>query len=120
MTFAYDVSGILDVEVRVVATDQTISKTFVRNVDLSPLELERAQARIRQLKSDPRHRPRYRDALARAELLWSESSPQRRVQLGHILSAFEEALDAGHPGEIDRIYQAVLATCRTMDDDERW
>lgn len=120
LTFAYDVSGILDVEAKIEATGATVAKTFVRDRSLSPQDIERARARLRQIKTDIRQRPRYREAIARAELLWREGDAERRHALGYALTAFEDALATGDPTVIEPYLQHLLHCCRTIDHDERW
>ncbi|MEM9691417.1 MAG: Hsp70 family protein [Myxococcota bacterium] len=120
VTFTYDVSGTLDVEAIVIATGQSVSKTFVRRGGLSREETERAQARIRQLKTDPRDRPRYREALNRAELLWSEGTAAERATLELAITEFESAIEDGKPGPIEEAYATLCETCRRIDHDERW
>lgn len=120
VTFTYDVSGTLDVEATVGTTGAKTQQTFARDTSLSPEEAERAMARIRQLKADPRARPRYREALARAELLWREGDPEIRVTIDAALAAFEAALAGGDGNEMEERYRALTALCQKMDGDERW
>jgi len=122
VTFTYDLNGILEVEAVVEATKKKVTQVFRRDgAPLGKVDLERASARMRQIKADPRERPRYRDLLARADLLWKEASTDaRRVPLGQAIDAFEAALATKTPETIESAYRVLLAACERLDGGERW
>lgn len=120
VTFTYDISGILEVSARVPGTDTTASEVFVRNRALGTKEIDVAMKRIQQLKADPRQRPKYRDLLGRAELLWAESPPELRDRLALVLDQFEDALASANPMAMERSYEVLLDVCNRHDGGERW
>jgi molecular chaperone HscC len=121
VTFTYDLDGILEVEARVRATGESISEVFHRKGGRpTGADFERAMARIRQIKADPGQRPRYRDLLARADLLWKEATGDRRHVLGQGIEQFESALASRAPQAIEDAYRSLLALCERIDGGERW
>ena len=119
--FTYDLNGILEVEITVLATGRKVSKVFHRNAEtLTPEQLEVAARRIERLKQDPREAPRVRDAIARAELLIQEADPSSRGHLEAALDALEDALARRDPQAIEASLQELLSRCRDLDEDERW
>ncbi|HTE54241.1 MAG TPA: Hsp70 family protein [Kofleriaceae bacterium] len=121
VTFTYDLNGILEVEVKVVATGKTVSEVFRRDgTRPSAAELDRAAARIRQLKADPRQRPRFRDLLARADLLWKDVADHRREMLSSAIDQLEAAMATRTPQAMDEAYRSLLAVCERIDGGERW
>ena len=119
--FTYDLNGILEVEARVVATGKTFSKVFSRSgTGLSEGELERAAKRIAKLKADPSQKPRNRDLLLRAEMLWRELPAEEREILDHAITSFEESIENRNPAEIKKAYDFLKAYCERLDEGERW
>lgn len=65
-------------------------------------------------------RPRYRDLVTRAELLWKDLSEQDRERLGIVLQRFEQLLAFGTENEIEELYNILLELCVDFDNGERW
>jgi molecular chaperone HscC len=121
VTFTYDLNGMLEVRARVVATGTIFSAVFNRSGrDLDEAELDRAKKRLQALRSDPAERPRYRDALARADLLWKELPPDGRSELEWAITQFESALAEREAKPIEQAYEALIKTCERLDGGERW
>jgi molecular chaperone HscC len=121
VTFTLDLDGILEVEAEILATKVKSAKIFQREGDaLSEKRLERARERIRALKTDPALRPRHRDLLGRADLLWREVTGDARQLLELGLRAFEGALAGRDPDTISQAYDQLLGICSALDQGERW
>jgi molecular chaperone HscC len=119
--FTYDQNGMLEVEAEVVDTKKVASAIFRRSGgEVTGGELEAARARLKAARADPMDRPRYRDLIARAKLLWQESDRAQQIRLDDLLEAFEAALDGRNPQELERAYTALLAHCQASDHDQRW
>ncbi|MEM7584250.1 MAG: Hsp70 family protein [Acidobacteriota bacterium] len=93
--FTYDLNGVLEVEVTVMATglkkDLVLEQTTGR---LSTKELERARSAMASLKFHPRDALPNTTALARAEALHVELLGAPRQHLAHNIAAFRAALDS--------------------------
>jgi molecular chaperone HscC len=87
---------------------------------LSESELKKAAARLEKLRRDPRHTPRYRDLLLRAELLWKDLPPEGRSVLAAAMDQFEDALASRNPGEILEAFRLLEEMCEGWDEGERW
>lgn len=121
VTFTYDLNGILEVEAEIAATRKKFSKIFHRNgKPLEGVALERARDRLNALKVEPAMRPRYRDAIGRAELLWRDLGPAERDVLTNALSFFEDALASRDSAQIELGHSMLLDICRRFAGDERW
>ncbi|MEM6531276.1 MAG: Hsp70 family protein [Myxococcota bacterium] len=120
VTFTYDISGILEVTARLPGTDNVTREVFVRNRALGEQAIEQAIKRIQQLKADPRERPKYRDLLGRAELLWAESPPELRDRIALVLDQFESSLASANPSAMERSYEVLREVCNRYDGGERW
>jgi molecular chaperone HscC len=120
--FTYDLNGILEVEARLLEKpDVVVTRLFERgSASLDKKAMERARARLRQLKADPKERPIYRDLLGRANALFEEVAPAERQTLDFGISQFEAALESRTPKEIDSSYEMLLRICTHIDDGERW
>ncbi|MCE9579883.1 MAG: Hsp70 family protein [Deltaproteobacteria bacterium] len=119
--FTYDANGMLEVEALVPETKQVVTKVFTREGgELVGAALEAARARLRALRADPLERPRYRDLLARANLLWAEADPAARGELSLAIDACEAAAADHQPQAIDRAFAALEALCVRIDRGVRW
>ncbi len=120
--FTFDLNGILEVEARVDGVERTFNRIFQREggAKLDAAALETARSRIAALKADPRERPRYRELLARADLLWRELPVEGRYTLDHALDSFEGALRGTDPKAVERAFEALQGVCERLDGGERW
>jgi molecular chaperone HscC len=120
--FTYDLNGMLEVEAMVEETKKTVSAVFERTGGkrLTGAELEAARNRLRAIRADPMDRPRYRDLMSRAKLLWHDGDGTLRARLDPLLERFEEVMEARNPTELERAYQALLDVCQAIDRGERW
>jgi hypothetical protein len=112
----------LEVEAMIEETKKTVNAVFERTggKQLAGAELETARNRLRAIRADPMDRPRYRDLMSRAKLLWHDGDAALRARLDPLLERFEEAMEARNPTELERTYQALLDVCQAIDRGERW
>ncbi len=121
VTFTFDLDGILGVSAEVIDTGQRFEAVFSRSgEELAGERLERARERMSSLRSEPGERPRYRDLLARAELLWGEIPADERRELEAHIQLFERALADRDPDAIEAAYAALHELCESLDEGERW
>ena len=119
--FTYDLNGILEVEAQVIETGETFSRLFDRQgVQLSGDAMDAAREQLRRLKADPLERPKYRDIVNRANLLWSELGHTDNDALSLAMDEFEAALATHTPQVIEACYQKLLEVCKHYDRGERW
>jgi molecular chaperone HscC len=120
--FTYDLNGMLEVEAVIEETNKSVSAVFERTGGkrLAGAELETARNRLRAIRADPMDRPRYRDLMSRAKLLWHDGDAALRARIDPLLERFEEAMEVHNPAELERTYQALLDVCQAIDRGERW
>lgn len=91
--FTYDMSGLLEVEITVLATGKKTSKIFEeRPGSMSPEQIEAAMRRLAPLKIRPRDLPPNRARLERANRLYAELTGGLRASLNGLIDQFEAAL----------------------------
>jgi molecular chaperone HscC len=116
ITFTFDVSGLLEVSVKNVESGKDYREVFQRGQrKLVGEALERAQQRLRSLRVNPKMRPRYREALARAEALWKHNTGSDRDFIGQEIDRFEAALETHTPKVMDAALQRLYETCRSLE-----
>ncbi len=121
VTFTYDLSGILEVQSRLLETEQLCAKLLARDGrTLQRQELEQAQARITQLKMDPAERPAYRELLARANVLWADLVGDDRRALGDAMRDFEAAMATRTPRVFSAAEAVLRSACEHFETGERW
>lgn len=119
--FTFDLDGILEVEARVATMDKHFTQIFQREgKELDAVAMERVRDRMRALKADPHDRPRYRDALTRADLLWRELPAEKKPLLDHAIDAFEGALRSDDSEAMSAAFERLQTLCERLDDGERW
>jgi len=91
--FTYDVNGALEVEVRVVSTDQVQRRVFRNHADLADSDLESRFAALAGLKVAPREQAENRLLVARAERIYAESLGEKRDRVAEALRAFSNAIN---------------------------
>ncbi|MCA9520512.1 MAG: Hsp70 family protein [Myxococcales bacterium] len=126
VTFTYDLDGILAVEAEILATGAVIQRVIRRRNGGLPAEraddLRERLAMLKRLASKPtlRERPKYRDLLARADLLWRESAGSDRRELAEAIARFELLLDVGDREAAESVSAALELLCEAIDGGERW
>ncbi|TDF81116.1 molecular chaperone HscC [Pseudomonas sp. H9] len=101
--FSYDINGLLEVDVTLLAT----GKKHSHSIDRSPTGLDQkarkaSHARLAELKIHPRDALPNRTLLARLERAWMQSLGEDREQIGAWLDDFSTALASQQPEQIKR------------------
>ncbi|WP_223643406.1 Hsp70 family protein [Corallococcus sp. EGB] len=113
--FTYDLNGILEVEVTVVATGR--KEAFVieqRPGRLTPAQIEEARQRMSALKLHPRDALPNTTVLARADALFVQLTGLPREELASVIAAFRLALEAQEPGRIAEVRERLNAMVRAF------
>ena len=106
--YTYDINGILEVEVTVVATG--IKKTMVIEKNpgyMSKEEVEKRLEELKEIKIHPREKEENKHLIARGERLYEESIGLARTYISEGLSRFEDALDRQDEREIVQAYEEL-------------
>jgi molecular chaperone HscC len=113
--FTYDINGILDVEAIVPGTGRTFEAVLTSNVKgLSAKELEKAVARMKEVKFFPRDEARNQRLLLFCERATAELDPAARQALEDSLDRFELAMSSGDRRLFDESRQALLVTLSAL------
>ena len=121
VTFTFDLDGMLGVHAQIQSTKKSFEAMFNRSGEtLDPERMEAARERFLQLRSGPEQRPRYRDLLARADLLWREVDAELRPVLEVYIHQFEEALTTRDAAVMNECFAELSEFCDRIDDGERW
>jgi molecular chaperone HscC len=100
--FTYDMNGILEVEVTVLATNKKHNQVIEqRPGTMSKEQIADAIRALQPLKIHPRETPAHRARLERANRLYSDLSGDLRESLNHWVDAFEGALASQQPSRIN-------------------
>jgi len=118
--YSYDMSGLLEVDVKVKSTGKTYNKV-INNAPgaLTDEQISRAKATLSQLKFHPRDSEKNRSLVARAERIYSCFLGSKREDVGQLISRFEHILDNQNPREIQQA-QVVFSEALDSFDSERW
>lgn len=119
--FTYDVNGLLEVEVTVVATGET--KRLVIESGEAHMPAEDIARRLRALsvlKVHPRDTLEYRTLLARAERLYEQLLDEPRDRLGRIIPRFEQVLATQDQRLIAREAMAFREVLSVVERDDRF
>lgn len=101
--FTYDVNGLLEVDVAVVATGQTRSLVIESGqAHMTPEEVARRLEALSVLKIHPRDTLENRTLLARAERMYEQLLGAARDHIGQMITRFEQVLATQDPRLIAR------------------
>ena len=106
--YTYDINGILEVEVTVVATG--VKKTMVIEKNpgyMSKEEVNKRLEELKEIKIHPREKEENKHLIARGERLYEESIGLARTYISEGLSRFEDALDRQDEREIVQAYEEL-------------
>jgi molecular chaperone HscC len=113
--FTYDLNGVLEVEATVVATQDKFTHVVTKYArGLTREQVQQAVDAMAKLKTHPRQEATNRFLLRRAERVYQELPMDQRTVLGQFLDGFEEALELGDEGAIERhreVLQKFLDRC---------
>ncbi|MGN0484701.1 MAG: Hsp70 family protein [Lachnospiraceae bacterium] len=103
LTYTYDINSILEVEVKVVSTNQVTRQVFRgQNVDMTDEEIRQRFETLSYLKIHPRDREENKYLLLRGERLYEESLGEKRLYIESALHKYEEALDSYDHARIEK------------------
>lgn len=106
--FTYDLNGVLEVEVEIVATKRKVTHVIARHArGMSDAQIELAVAQMQALKTHPREETVNRFLMRRAERVYQELPLAERRFLEQLISGFEEALGLREPDIIARHREAL-------------
>jgi len=119
--FTYDVNGLLEVEVSVVATGE-VRRLVIESGDahMSPDEIARRLAALSELKIHPRDTLENRTLLARAERLYEQLLGDMRDQVGQFILRFEQVLATQDERLIARDAAQFRDALKRIEDDRRF
>jgi molecular chaperone HscC len=114
--FTYDVNGALEVEVRVLSTDEVHRRVFRNRADLAEADLAVRFAALADLKVPPRDQAANRLLVSRAERIYAESLGDKRDRVAEALRAFSNAINDprnAHPERQREQFAALLDRLET-------
>lgn len=112
--FSFDSSGLLEVDVHVLADDTRHSLVIVDEEDrMDGEDLERRRAQLARLKFHPREDAQNVALRARAERCYEDHLGDMRQMIGHWITRFDGALDTQDPR---RITEARDSLHRMLDE----
>lgn len=119
--FTYDVNGLLEVEVTVVATGK-VEQLVIESGEahMPPAEIARRLAALSEVKIHPRDSLENRTLLARAERLYEQLLGDVRDRLGEATLRFEQVLAAQDPRRIAREAAAFREAVDGIERDQRF
>ncbi|HLJ63925.1 MAG TPA: Hsp70 family protein, partial [Stellaceae bacterium] len=118
--FTYDVSGLLDIDVKVISTGATARLVIEENPGaMSQGEIEKRLKAMASLKIAPREMSENRALLARAERLYEESLGEQREALAQAILAFETMLATQRPEAIEAGRATLARLIERIDRDTR-
>jgi molecular chaperone HscC len=118
--FSYDINGLLEVDVHVIASGDKHSLVIADPEDqVSPADMERRRAALALLKQHPRDSEANRAALARAERLWEDALGDERDHIGRLIQQFQGALATQDLRTADSAREELMAALDQIDG-PRW
>jgi Molecular chaperone len=119
--FTYDVNGLLEVEVTVVATGEARRLVIESGeAHMPPDEIARRLATLSELKIHPRDTLENRTLLARAERLYEQLLGGARDQVGQFILHFEQVLASQDERLIARDAAQFRDALKRIEDDQRF
>jgi molecular chaperone HscC len=114
--FTYDVSGVLEVETRVLSTGDADRLVIEGQPGvLSPQEIADRLAQLAHLKVHPRDQAENQAVLARAERLYQEQLGEVRQAIGKALDEFRLVLDSQEGGAIAEFREKLSRWLDSID-----
>jgi molecular chaperone HscC len=118
--FTYDSSGMLDVDVTIPDTGETLSVLIADDSEApSPEQLEARRKQLAALKTHPRDMAENQYVVGWATRLYEEFIDERREHIGRMLLHFEGALETQEPRTITEAREAMTAALTEMEQDGR-
>lgn len=117
VTYTYDINSILEVEVKVVSTGESLKQVFGgKNLDMTPEEIAERFDTLSYLKIHPRDREENRYLLLLGERIYEESLGDKRQMIETELHKYEQALDSYESAAIDRAKEEFRDFLKELED----
>lgn len=117
VTYTYDINSILEVEVKVVSTGESLKQVFGgKNLDMTPEEIAERFDTLSYLKIHPRDREENRYLLLLGERIYEESLGEKRQMIETELHKYEQALDTYESAVIDRAKEEFRDFLKELED----
>ena len=117
VTYTYDINSILEVEVKVVSTGESLKQVFGgKNLDMTPEEIAERFDTLSYLKIHPRDREENRYLLLLGERIYEESLGEKRQMIETELHKYEQALDSYESAAIDRAKEEFRSFLKDLED----
>lgn len=113
--FSYDINGLLEVDVNLPGSGESLSKVIDHSpIGLSPEQQQRSRERLMAVKIHPRDQLMNRNLLARLEKSWAQSLGDTRGQIGLWLEEFETELASQQESRIAPLRQRLESLLKEM------
>ncbi|PKP94057.1 MAG: molecular chaperone HscC [Alphaproteobacteria bacterium HGW-Alphaproteobacteria-16] len=99
--FSYDISGLLEVDIVVPETGETVSLSINDGSVRDDAALAKARASLAALKVHPRDEAENRAAIARGEKCYENALGEQRFWVGEVIGRFTAALETQDPRTIE-------------------
>ncbi|HSX55484.1 MAG TPA: molecular chaperone HscC [Sphingomonas sp.] len=99
--FSYDVSGLLEVDILVPQTGETVSLTINDGMAGDEAAVEKARNALAKLKVHPRDEAENKAAIARGEKCFENFLGEQRFWVGEVVGRFNAALETQDPRTIE-------------------
>lgn len=117
VTYTYDINSILEVEIKVVSTQKTVSEVFKGSqINMTDEEIKERFETLSYLKIHPRNREENKYLLLRGERIYEESIGDKRVYVERALHNYEKALDSYDIGKIEEAKRTFKEFLEDMED----
>ncbi len=117
VTYTYDINSILEVEVKVVSTEQVSRKVFLgQDVDMTEEEIEERLRTLSYLKIHPREREENKYLLMRAERIYEECLGDDRRYVESAIRKFEKILDTYDQAQIEEAKEDFKRFLEMMEE----
>lgn len=117
VTYTYDINSILEVEVKVLSTEEVTKQVFRgRNVDMTEEEINERFEMLSYLKIHPRDREENKYLLLRGERVYEESLGDKRNYVEAALHKFEKALNTYDSGMIEQAKKEFKEFLEEMEE----
>ncbi|MGK5025805.1 molecular chaperone HscC [Janthinobacterium sp. RB2R34] len=116
--FTYDISGVLEAEVTVLATQERHKMIISDNAGvMTPEQIEQRFAELADLKIHPRDQMENRTLVTRADRLYEQSLGEVRQYLASHTANFQAALETQDPSIIRKARQALDEVLRQVESE---
>ena len=117
--FTYDINGLLEIHLQVISTGVEERLIIEGNPGLlTPEEIDQRLHELAALKVHPRDQMKNTLLLARGERIFAESLGEKRTDVQHILSRFEQVLNSQDPKAIEKAYEEASKMLDSLEPEK--